>query len=80
MESEWRYLVYDTGWSISSIGLVARLVTPIGEFTHVSRAGTRAAGLYALGVADEHGYVESWFPWSTAFDVSFPWTFEVEPD
>lgn len=80
MESDWRWLVFDTGWGLSNIGLVARLRTPIGVFTHVSRAGTNEAGLYALGLADEQGYVEEWFAWSVELNRSFPAGYDVFSD
>lgn len=80
MESNWRFKVWETGWSLSPIRLVARLVNPIDGFDHICWIRAGLVWGIGFGLADMQGYVPNWFFGNFYATPGFPKGFNVEPD
>lgn len=80
MESNWRMNVWETGWSNSSIELVARLDPPLLGFEYLGTETRSDGRVSLLGNADMTGWVGTWVLYEVHLTTPFPFGHSVEPD
>lgn len=80
MESNWRFNVWEIGWSNSDVELASRLLFPFSGWLIWTRTGI--PGLWNLWIAPLSSVTDrsTWAQSNGLFTAGYPWGFPVEPD
>jgi len=80
LESNWRYGVWETGWTGGPYDLIARLLNPPPWASHIAQRRFGPFHLIYSGSADMLGWVSTWTLREIHTAPGFPYEWEVEPD
>jgi len=80
VESNWRFNVWETGWSHSGFRLIASLVTPYLGFVTIALFELGGRRFIRFSNQPVGAYISAWTGLTSAGNDPFPFGFEVEPD